>query len=205
MTLRLHDNCIDFELQVKIYELLSQGIWHFGKVAHPDVKEKHASRALRGETFDDGINFWNVSFQKDKGLMKELWDQIEERIVGEDVLTVTRVYGNAQTFGMEGGIHTDDGHWTFMYMPCAWDNKWGGGTGFFDPDGTQVGVAPYKEGRVISFPARIPHAALPVSRLCNTARYVVVFKTTINSYKQGDMPVQHLEFLDDKKDSSSGV
>lgn len=203
MTLRLHDNCIDFELQVKIYELLQQGIWHFGKVALPEPQrmgEKHIARSLRGESFDDGINFWNVTFQKDQGLMKELWDQIEERIVGKDVVTVKRVYGNATTFGMEGGVHPDDGHWTFMYCPCPWRNEWGGGTGFFDTDGTQVGIAPYKEGRIISFPARIPHASLPISRLCNTARYVIVYKTTINSYKQGDMPVQHLEFLDDKKD-----
>ena len=201
MTLRLHDNCIDFDLQVKIYELCAQGIWHFGKVAVPGEEQRHIKRALDGDNFENGTNFWNVSFQKDQGLMKELWDQIEERIVGPNVVTVKRVYGNAQTFGMEGGVHTDDGHWTFMFCPCSWDKKWGGGTGFFDHEGTQVGVVPYREGRVISFPARIPHAALPISRLCNSARYIIVFKTTINDYKEGDRPVEHLEFLDDNKDA----
>lgn len=205
MTLRLHDNCIDFDLQVKIYELLAEGIWRFGKASRPERKEHMMDRGMRGEDFENGINMWFVQFQKEKGLMKELWDQIEERIVGKDVCTVQRVYGNAQTFGLEGRVHQDDGHWTFMYMPSPWQNEWGGGTGFYNNEGVQVGVAPYKEGRIISFPARLPHEALPISRLCNTVRYVVVFKTTINSYKSGDLPVTHLDFLDDKKDNSSGV
>lgn len=206
MTLRLHDNCIDFELQTKIYELCASGIWHFGKAAAPigpdGVGElSHANRSLQGDNFDTGFNFWNVKFKKEQGLMKDLWDQIEERIVGNDVVTVERVYGNAITYGMEGDVHRDDGHWTFMFMPCAWSHKWGGGTGFFDAEGTQVGVVPYREGRVISFPARLPHASLPIARLCNTARYVIVYKTTINGYKQGDRPIEHLEFLEDKKNS----
>ncbi len=210
MTLKLHDNCIDFDLQVELFELLSQGIWQYGKTAwayrQDGTKQNRTENSLEGNNFNEGTNYWNCGFKKDKGLMPRLWDQIEQRIIGPDVVTVKRVYGNAATYGMEGVPHHDDGHWTFMYMPCAWQHNWGGGTGFFDRDGTQVGVAPYKEGRVISFPARLPHASLPVSRLCNAIRYIIVFKTTINSYKTGDMPVTELKMLADEKEiSSNGV
>lgn len=83
-----------------------------------------------------------------------------------------RVYLNAHTHGLEPLSHTDDGDFTLIYYPRM---DWGKD----DMGGTIVGgeVAEYKGNRLICFPAKMIHQAMPVSRNCHTLRTVIVFKT----------------------------
>ena len=85
-----------------------------------------------------------------------------------------RLYMNAHTHGIEPHEHTDDGDFTMIYYPrLDWQKDWGGGT--------VVGgeLVPYVGNRLIVFPAKTPHQAMPVSRECYELRTVIVFKTYV--------------------------
>ena len=89
-----------------------------------------------------------------------------------------RLYMNAHTFGMEHHIHKDDGDFTMMYYPrLDWKPEWLGGTAIWDDDGKNIDrYVNYIGNRLLIFPAKNNHQAMPVSRYCYGVRPVVVFK-----------------------------
>ena len=83
-----------------------------------------------------------------------------------------RVYLNAHTHGVEPLSHTDDGDYTLIYYPrLDWEKDDMGGTIVLNE------VAEYKGNRLICFPAKQVHQAMPVSRNCHKLRTCIVFKT----------------------------
>ena len=95
-----------------------------------------------------------------------------------------RLYMNAHTFGVEPHMHRDDGNFTMMYYPrMDWKSEWLGGTAIWDDEGKNIDrYCNYIGNRVLIFPAKNNHQAMPVSRFCYELRPVVVFKLFI-----GDM------------------
>ena len=89
-----------------------------------------------------------------------------------------RLYMNAHTFGVEPHMHIDDGDFTMMYYPrLDWKPEWMGGTAIWDDAGNNIsGYSNYIGNRLMIFPAKNNHQAMPVSRFCYELRPVVVFK-----------------------------
>ena len=93
-----------------------------------------------------------------------------------------RLYLNAHTNGVEPHMHKDDGDFTMMYYPRVdWNVEWLGGTAIWDDEGKNIDkYCNYIGNRLLIFPAKNNHQAMPVSKYCYELRSVVVFKCTIS-------------------------
>lgn len=113
-----------------------------------------------------------------------LWNEIQKKIldVTEYKCDFARAYINAHTYGIDGLIHDDDGNYTAIYYPSSkWNIEWEGGTCFYNKDKTDVvHYNAYVPNRLIVFPAKEFHRAMPVARECYKLRSVVVFKCVID-------------------------
>ena len=115
--------------------------------------------------------------------IKVLWNNINEQLekVYKQSFRPTRAYANAHTYGLDGRIHVDDGDVTAIYYPCQdWDPEWEGGTGLFTEDGDCIKYCRYKFNRVLAFPAKTLHKAMPLSKKCMRLRTVIVFKCIVD-------------------------
>ncbi len=99
--------------------------------------------------------------------------------------TFRRIYFNAHTYGVEPRPHIDDGEFTMIYFPLMdWRKDWGGGTVIWtehdqekqeQPKEIEKHVA-YTGNRLMVFPAKRLHQAMPVSKNCFKLRSCIVFK-----------------------------
>ena len=101
-----------------------------------------------------------------------------------------RLYLNAHTYGVEPHMHIDDGDFTMMYYPRVdWNEEWLGGTAIWDDEGKNIDkYCNYIGNRLLIFPAKNNHQAMPVSKYCYELRPVVVFKcyiADINLFRDG--------------------
>jgi SM-20-related protein len=114
-------------------------------------------------------------------MIHRIWEQLrQEFLAGHKLL---RVYANAHTFGLEGGIHRDNAPGenivtTLVYAHALWPVPWGGETVFYSQDHEQIvaSVLP-RPGRVVIFHGGIPHAARAPSRESRALRVTLVFKS----------------------------
>jgi SM-20-related protein len=117
--------------------------------------------------------------------IRTLWDFTEEEIdrLFQVKHKMDRYYANSHTYGLDGSMHSDDGHVTALYYPCKnWDINWDGGTAFYNYEKDDIiKYASYKYNRIVLFKADIPHKAMPVSRECYELRTSVVFKTSMDT------------------------
>jgi hypothetical protein len=96
-----------------------------------------------------------------------------------------RIYFNAHTYGVEPRPHCDDGDFTMIYYPLLdWRKDWGGGTVIWtdhdqdkkeQPKKIEKHIA-YTGNRLMVFPAKRLHQAMPVSKNCFKLRSCIVFK-----------------------------
>ena len=142
------------------------------------------------------IYHWHRNAGKDEESLKEngfewlipVWDYVMEKYKFKeryDVDTFRRIYFNAHTHGVEPQPHIDDGDFTMLYYPILnWQKNWGGGTIVWDEHDQSKKEMPkdidkhveYVGNRLLVFPARRLHQAMPVSRICSKLRSVIVFK-----------------------------
>lgn len=145
------------------------------------------------------IYHWHRNAGKDEESLKEngfewlipVWDYVMEKYKFKeryDVDTFRRIYFNAHTHGVEPQPHIDDGDFTMIYYPILnWQKNWGGGTIVWDEHDQSKKEMPkdidkhveYVGNRLLVFPARRLHQAMPVSRICSKLRSVIVFKCYI--------------------------
>ena len=92
------------------------------------------------------------------------------------------VIQNAHTNGVEPHMHRDDGDFTMMYYPrLDWKPEWLGGTAIWDDEGKNIDrYCNYIGNRLIIFPAKNNHQAMPVSKFCYELRPIVVFKLFVS-------------------------
>lgn len=120
---------------------------------------------------------------RDSPNIKVLWDNVNEKLkeVYRQSFLPIRAYANAHTYGVDGGIHTDDGHVTAIYYPAQdWDPEWEGGTGLFTENGDCLRYCRYRFNRMLAFPAKTLHKAMPLSKKCTRLRTVIVFKCIVD-------------------------
>jgi hypothetical protein len=117
-----------------------------------------------------------------------MWNHLMYKIKFKEkygIDTFRRIYFNAHTYGIEPRPHTDDGDFTMIYYPLLeWRKDWGGGTSIWTehnqekkekPDKIEKHVA-YTGNRLIVFPAKRLHQAMPVSKNVFKLRSCIVFK-----------------------------
>ena len=124
--------------------------------------------------------------RKNHPSVADLWDQLNnvlQQHIG--MFDALRIYMNANPYGTNGYIHQDDGDYTAVYYPSVeWDSQWEGGTCLYEQleNGTYDAIryVSYKPNRLITFPAKTPHRAMPVDKSCNVLRQIIAFKLQRN-------------------------
>jgi SM-20-related protein len=178
--------------------------FHDGVLAHNDAVKLsdrfHADKEWRsGWRSNRNLSDWHFhrSIWQDKDNMpemmdnrmdeepdiKELWGNVNEQLmkVYKQSFRPIRAYANAHTYGLDGQLHIDDGDVTAIYYPAQdWDPEWEGGTGLFTEDGDCIKYCRYKFNRMIAFPAKTLHKAMPLSKNCGRLRTVITFKCIVD-------------------------
>ena len=133
---------------------------------HWHVLGGHNEEAVINNGYEYLLHIWEAAAYKLK--LKEDYNIVEWK----------RVYMNAHTNGVEPHMHTDDGDFTMMYYPrLDWKPEWLGGTAIWDAEGKNIDrFCNYVGNRLLIFPAKNNHQAMPVSKFCYELRPVVVFK-----------------------------
>ena len=154
------DNIIEDHIAQLIDSEIRNTEWRYDYHSLKDKPNKHWNKVICDHEYDQDFKGYDG--------ISMLWDQIKIKDY-----KLRRCYLNAHTHGIEPHLHGDDGDYTMIYYPrLDWNTeKWGGGT--------RVGneIADYKGNRLIIFPAKTLHQAMPVTRECFELRTCVVFKT----------------------------
>jgi SM-20-related protein len=136
----------------------------------------------------DRFSFWSSSYfdhrdTREKELpavVGKVWDFLRGGLLAGHMLE--RLYANAHTFGVEGGIHQDckdfDSQTTILYCHPRWNTSWGGNLEIYNEGIDEVvqSVVP-RPNRIVSFPGVLPHCAKPLARGCPELRISLVVKT----------------------------
>lgn len=137
---------------------------------------------------NDRFSFWSSSYFDHRDVKKndipavvgKVWDFLAGDLLAGHVLE--RLYANAHTFGLEGGIHLDskdeDCRSTILYCHPRWRTSWGGNLEIYNGGVDEVvqSIVP-RPNRIVSFPGYLPHCARPLSRDCPELRISLVVKT----------------------------
>lgn len=174
----------DDVLEPHIAELIQSQIkkehWKYDYNSNKNIGIQPHWHIFCGENID-------VVTKKGYDYLLPIWDAVKYKLKLEEKYNIVgwkRLYMNAHTFGVEPHIHRDDGDFTMMYYPrMDWKPEWLGGTAIWDEEGKNIDrYCNYIGNRVLIFPAKNNHQAMPVSRFCYELRPVVVFKLFV-----GDM------------------
>ena len=173
---------IDMEIKKIHWKYDYQSNRQIGIQPHWHVFCGESEEEVRERQYDYLLPIWDAAAYKLK--LKERFD-----IVGGK-----RLYMNAHTFGVEPHMHTDDGDFTMMYYPrMDWQPEWLGGTAIWDDKGKNIAeYSNYVGNRLLIFPAKNNHQAMPVSKYCYELRNVVVFKLYVDGAN-----VDRLDFYKD--------
>ena len=144
---------------------------NIGIQPHWHVLCGHDEEEVRSNGYDFLLPIWEAAAYKLK---------LKDRF---DIVGWKRLYMNSQTFGVEPHAHRDDGDFTMMYYPrMDWKPEWLGGTAIWDDEGKNIlEYSNYIGNRLLIFPAKNLHQAMPVSKYCYELRNVVVFKLYVES------------------------
>lgn len=173
--MEVHDEVLEEHNAILIDDAVKQLSWKYDYHSEPSKPNKHWHvlcghdfKELTANGYDWADHIFNAAKSK---LNKEL--------------TYERIYCNAHTHGIEPHLHIDDGEFTMIYYPLLdWRKDWGGGTVIWtehdqdkkeQPKKIEKHVA-YTGNRLMVFPAKRLHQAMPVSKNCFKLRSCIVFK-----------------------------
>ena len=173
---------IDMEIKKIHWKYDYQSNRQIGIQPHWHVFCGESEEEVRERQYDYLLPIWDAAAYKLK---------LKDRF---DIVGWKRLYMNAHTFGVEPHMHTDDGDFTMMYYPrMDWQPEWLGGTAIWDDEGKNIAeYSNYVGNRLLIFPAKNNHQAMPVSKYCYELRNVVVFKLYVDSAN-----VDRLDFYQD--------
>jgi len=117
----------------------------------------------------------------DFGAISTVWNTLKTSLLTGH--TLVRCYGNAHTFGLEGGLHRDNPQeiemtTTILYVHRQWPVPWGGELVLYsenceDVDATIIPLP----NLLVSFEGSQRHVAKSPSRLCAQLRMSLIFKS----------------------------
>ena len=178
--LDIHDNVLEGHIAELIFMQMNEVYWKYDYHSDKGKINKHW-HVFCGETEEQAI-------ENGFDWLVQLWQTIFYKYDFKNTYTIERfkrIYLNAHTHGIEPHEHTDDGDFTMIYYPrLDWQKDWGGGTVIWTehdqkkeekPEKIEKHVA-YTGNRLIVFPAKRLHQAMPVSKNCFKLRSCIVFK-----------------------------
>lgn len=166
-----------------ISELWRQPIWSFGWQANSAFNKNHFWHAhLCGGTRDAREDCSvELSQSSELAWLYKIWTRLTSASLGGK--TLSRVYANAHTYGLDGMIHRDcsaedNGKTIVIYMHEHWSTSWGGELVFYSSDSKKIisSIIP-APGSAVIFDGSIPHLAKSPGRECPGLRISLVFKT----------------------------
>lgn len=163
--LQIINDLVPEEVRADAWAYLMSGQWRFGS----------------GSTSTAAQRFWHMDLNGVE-VFDEIWELAQpmcEQVAGRK-LRVIRQYANGHTYGLGGGVHTDDsrpGTHTLLYYPMdEWQRDWEGDTVYYTAAGEIYASVLPAPNRAILFDARIPHHGRAPSRLFTGLRVTVAFK-----------------------------
>jgi hypothetical protein len=180
------------------------------QIIHDTMSEKSFSWHYyhKSDKKDDIYHWHKLGGHNEKELLKNgfdwvipMWHHIMYKCELDDIYginTFRRIYFNAHTYGIEPLPHVDDGDFTMIYYPdMKWRKDWGGGTVIWNEDTTEIEKhVAYTGNRLMIFPAKRLHQALPINLDCYRLRTCMVFKVHL------DAPDGRLEFYKNNEEAS---
>ena len=158
-------NCYDF------VNIANRRTWPYGQ---------EGSHRLMGCVIFQRENLNRINIlNKEAPVFFDIFETIENILNSRYLLNEIQI--NIQHSGCDGTSHNDGldpNHKTIMLMTNPeWDNKWGGQFQMLNNDGSVIEEYDYVPGRLIIFPADIPHRGLgPSEKYPYIYRHTVVFR-----------------------------
>lgn len=172
-------------------DFLETGFWFAPLALYSDARSK--------------VDLARTRAFKSLNMLDELWSHATSFTGARNL---ARVYTNAQTYGTDPIVHTDDSSFyrticneetipktILIYMNEEWNCDWGGETAFFSDTGDIIASVLPKKGRAVVFDGTIRHGARPLSRYFTGMRQILVFKTTCFSVNCGTPPYEWVNGL----------
>ena len=185
--IEVYDNLLDKNIADQISGEMSALKWEFEYYSTQNILKPNIHWHIPcGSSLD------NIKEMGYDDIIFPIWEAAIEKVKN---VSIGRCYMNAHTHGIEPHIHRDDGDITMIYYPIMkWKTEWGGGTSVYDNDDeTKIPTyVPYVGNRLLIFPAKNNHQAMPVSKYCYELRNVVVFKLYVDGAN-----VDRLDFYKD--------
>jgi SM-20-related protein len=182
------DDYIDEDTFKDVVPLFQKNIWAYG------WKSTSAGPAQYWHChFCGGINSTEIDCEEEliencelKWLLN-IWTDLKRNYFHDHVLQ--RVYANAHTYGLDGGIHKDNsidlpGETAIIYMHAYWPIAWGGELQFYSANYSEIchSIVPLPK-RLVIFNGETPHVVKPISRDCRSLRISLVFKVLKNKHQ----------------------
>ena len=157
----------------QLAEYMQGPIWRFGHYSNLN----HDRFSFWSSSYFDHRDARNIEMP---AVVGKVWEFLRGGPLAGHFLE--RLYANAHTFGVEGGIHQDSKdlncQTTILYCHPRWNIGWGGNLEIYNEGVDEVvrSVVP-KPNRIVSFPGLLPHCAKPLARDCPELRISLVVKT----------------------------
>ena len=157
------------------YEIMYKNRWKFGQVSDSEIEPNYPQWFQNFYVFkyrDYGTECPEVAIN--------LGDRFMEQFCPEGY-TMVRNMASANTFGLDGDIHTDWSHpdvsiTGVLYTDKEWEDNWGGETIFYYPDTEIAHAITYEPRKLIVFDSSIPHIGKGPQRRCKEMRSVMAFQ-----------------------------
>ena len=166
---------------IDLYQYLLTSPWTWGYRSHKSQIKRSIPKwsIFFGGPTKEGQPCYNCEGEL-SGVILDVWKDVKSRLDPEDVLI--RCYANAQTYGQDQRLHTDDPLDTsktiIVYVNDEWNVDWGGETIIWDREKRLItnSILP-KFRSVLGFSGNLWHGVRPVSQYCDSLRITLMFKT----------------------------
>jgi SM-20-related protein len=116
---------------------------------------------------------------QERQLYSTIWQELTRSHLNE--CSLLRAYANAQTYGLDGGVHTDNKAphecmTAIIYGHPYWAFPWGGELVFYTALGEVMYSVSPSPNRLVIFDSAIPHMARAPHRECPALRVSLVYK-----------------------------
>tara|TARA_B100001029_G_scaffold115172_1_gene95278 strand:+ start:211 stop:774 length:564 start_codon:yes stop_codon:yes gene_type:complete len=187
MICEILDDIFDQEYLHQLHGILEYKInWNANNIANRNTFPygKRGTHKLFGSTILQRTGLNNIQYCDTENFKNfyNLYTYIcQSRDIDPDSFLLTRICANLQHSGCDGTLHIDGGpeDKTIMVFPNPeWNSEWGGKFQVFSEDKKEMlEEYDYVPGRVIIFPAHLPHRGLgPIGDYLY--RYSIVFGIT---------------------------
>jgi len=147
--------------------------WQFGQVSDNKIEPNYP------QWFQGFYNLKERDYHDSApDIVRTLGDRFMSQFC-DDSYTMVRNMASANTFGLDGDIHTDWPHpgesiTGVLYTDKTWELNWGGETVFYFDEFARASV--YIPRKIVVFDGSIPHIGKGPQRRCREMRNIMAFQ-----------------------------